>query len=538
MELTAREWVDILAGDYPLSKECVIFTTKFRKSIPIRKDVARAFLAGYDGVQCKAGDEITLVSGGDNGTKLVLPDWAIKQLALKPGNTVCITEHGTALTLKKLTLTQWETEIPGFMVMDTFTDRVVDRVYTNTPAVDEIKTADLQAWLALMGTFKYDPLAPFKDMPGPLGLLARKTLLGESTEKDHDLAARYRQEIAGNQKEDGSWDGDVMKTAAMLIRLLELDMSADAPMVKKATAWLLALPEPVGLPGMFMFSEKLVERFNAWKSKPGAKGRPHRRESKGELQAFLDNVDFVINYANDPCELRLTWTSALVLESLLRVGLQENPRVVVALNTLFKLSGYGGWCGCGYLDARWQVDQAEAPVDFNDFVVPQENIQHHVDWFPTPKDILNLTCGGEYHALDMGERRALLVKSWHSTGLCSMVMYRALSYHPAFAGSTLQAYGALRIGFCQSAYGTWGHTIFASSMLSFLGRLSHPLAAFLALRSVPMLIRNQEPDGLWQEQPIDSGGNPCPVPSKAESSYIILRALKALGLLELLLPKQ
>ena len=33
MELTAQAWVDLLAGDYPLSNECVIFTTKFRKSI-------------------------------------------------------------------------------------------------------------------------------------------------------------------------------------------------------------------------------------------------------------------------------------------------------------------------------------------------------------------------------------------------------------------------------------------------------------------------------------------------------------------------
>lgn len=537
MELTTREWVDMLAGDYPMSKECVIFTTKYRKNMPIRKDIMRVFCAGFKGVQCKAGSEITLVSGGDSGTKLVLPDWVSEQLALKPGDTVCITKHETALTLKKLMLTQWKTEIPGFVLVDKFSDHVVERIYTNRPAVDEIKTADLQAWLALMGTFTYDPLEPFKSMPGPLGLLARITLLGESSAEDRTLAARYRQEIADNQQEDGSWDGDVMKTAAVLIQLLELDMPVDDPLVKKAVAWLLALPEPEGLPGLFMFSEKLAERFNTWKSKPGAKGRPHRRESKGELQAFLDNVDFVINYANDPCELRLTWTSALILEALFRVGLHENPRVIVALNTLFKLSGQGGWCGCSYLDANWQVDRSDAPVDFNDFVVPQENTQHHVDWFPTSKDIENLACGGQYSALDMGERRALLVKSWHSTGLCSMVMYRALSHHPAFAGSALQAYGALRTGYCQSSYGTWGRTVFTSSMLGFLGRLSLPLAAFMVLRSVPMLIRTQEPDGMWQEQPLDTDGKLYPVPSKAESSYMILRALKALGFLEPLLPK-
>ena len=381
---------------------------KIPQGIRIRKDIAQTFFAGFKGVQCKSGDEITLVPGGDNRARLVLPDWVIEQLALKSGDTVCITRHGKALTLKKLALTQWETDIPGFIVMDTFSDRNVERGYTNHSAVDAIQPDDLKAWLALMGTFRIDPLAPFRSMPGPLGFIARKSLLGESTAEDHALSAHYRQEIAQSQQADGSWDEDVMKTAVMAIRLLEFNMLVKDPVIQKAVTWLLALPEPEGLPGLFMFSQNLVERFNAWKSKPGAKGRPHRRESKGELQAFLDNVDFAINYANDPCELRLTWTSALVLEALFRAGLQENPRVVVALNTLFRLSGHGGWCGCGYLDANWHVDRVDAPVDFNDYKVPQENTRYHVDWFPTTEDIKSMACGGEYQALDLGNRRALL----------------------------------------------------------------------------------------------------------------------------------
>jgi hypothetical protein len=73
-------------------------------------------------------------------------------------------------------------------------------------------------------------------------------------------------------------------------------------------------------------------------------------------------------------------------------------------------------------------------------------------------------------------------------------------------------------------------------MLSFLACLGNPLATFLALRSVPLLIRTQDVDGMWQEQPIQCEGKVPPVPSKEESSFMILRALKALELLELLLP--
>ncbi len=234
MELTAQAWVHLLAGDYPISKECVIFTTKFRKSIRIRKDIAQAFFAGFKGVQCKTGEEVTLVPGGDNGTRLVLPDWVIEQLALKSGDTVCITRHGKALTLKKLTLTQWETDIPGFIVVDTFSDHNVERGYTNHSAIDAIQPDDLKAWLALMGTFRVDPLAAFKSMPGPLGFMARKSLLGESTAEDQALSAHYWQEIAQSQQADGSWDGDVMKTASMTIRLLEFNMPVKDPVIQNA----------------------------------------------------------------------------------------------------------------------------------------------------------------------------------------------------------------------------------------------------------------------------------------------------------------
>jgi hypothetical protein len=117
-----------------------------------------------------------------------------------------------------------------------------------------------------------------------------------------------------------------------------------------------------------------------------------------------------------------------------------------------------------------------------------------------------------------------------------MVMYRALSNHPAFAGSTLAAYGALRVGYCQSVYGTWGNQVFISSMLGFLACLANPLAKFLALRSIPLLIRTQDADGMWHEQSIQSEGRVPPIPSREESTFMILRALKTLGLLEALLP--
>jgi len=239
----------------------------------------------------------------------------------------------------------------------------------------------------------------------------------------------------------------------------------------------------------------------------------------------------------DACELRLTWTTALVLEALLRCDLHRAPRVVRALNTLFALSGDGsGWCGCGYLDAQVDVSLSTAPVDLNRFAIPSDDVPHAIDWFPEPSDILRPAYDGAYRWLQVDDRRALRVKSWHNTGLCTMVMNRALSHHPDYAGSTLEAIAALRLAYCQSAYGTWGETVYSSSMLGFLARSTHPLAAFLVLRSVPHLIRAQRPDGLWQEAALPHSDRAFPPPTAEESTFMLLSALQRFGFLEPLLP--
>jgi hypothetical protein len=533
MAFDVGEWIELLSGDYAPSGERVVYVARFRKAMRIRKDVWENLR--LSGLGARSGSEVELVAAGDGGPKFTVPDWAIDQLSLGTADWVCITERDGRLYLKRLELVERTTQIPGRIVLDTFEDCVVIRTYSSCSDLESIRLEDLGQWLARMGRLCHDPLAPFEQMDCWLGLVARKMLVGGFSDKDLEAAQICRQEIADAQQANGSWQDGVLRTAANLIRLLELDATKQEPAVEKAARWLLDLPEPTGLPGLFMLSEKLVRRFNEWKTKPGVKGRPHRRESKGDLQDFVGAVDYAINYALDACELRLTWTSALVLEALLRCGLHDEPRVVRAINTLFALSGHGGWCGCGYLDAKVDIPSAQEPVDWG-FPVPRQNSPHHIDWFPEEKDIVQPVYDGHHQALAISPRKALLVKSWHNTGLCTMVMHRALSYHPQYAGSTLEMMDALRLAYVQSAYGTWGDMVHASSMLGFLSRLTHPLAAFLVLRSVPWLIREQGADGLWQEKAIAHDGKGCPPPAKEESSFLILRALKQFEFLDALRP--
>jgi hypothetical protein len=518
----------------------VVYTAPYRKTLRIRKEAWRQCFDAFEGVTLRPGDEIVLAPAEEGGSRIPLPAWAIEQLDLGSGDNVCITQRDGRFALKKLALVQEATPVPGCTVIDTFADRLVTRSYGHHPDLDDIQLSTLQGWLSGMGRLRYDPLPPFEEMAGHLGLLARKGFLGGWTAADREAARALSAQIAAAQDPEGSWEGDVLLTAANLIRLRQLELSPDAPASAEAAEWLLARPEPAGLPGLYLVSDELTERFNAWKCRPGAKGRPHRRESKGEFARFVDGVGYPINYAMDACELRLTWTTALVLEALLRCGLHQAPRVVRALNTLFALSGDGGggWCGCGYLDAQVDVPVSAAPVDLNRFTVPSSNVPHAIDWFLEPNDILRPTYDGGHRWLQVDERRALRVKSWHNTGLCTMVMNRALSHHPGYAGSTLEEIGTLRLAYCQSAYGTWGETVYLSSMLGFLARSTHLLAAFLVLRSVPRLIRAQRPDGLWHEAPLAHSDKAFPPLTAEGSTFMILSALQRFGFLELLLPGQ
>ena len=206
-----------------------------------------------------------------------------------------------------------------------------------------------------------------------------------------------------------------------------------------------------------------------------------------------------------------------------------------AINTLFSLGKGGGWCGCGYLDARVDVPESSARIDFNGpFPLPEENVPYSMDWFMDERDIAGIVYDPEYEGLEIGGGHALLAKSFHNTGLCRMVVNRALSYHPAYRGSSLETIAALQCAFCQSAYGTWGE-VHLSSMFGFMERFRHPLCGFLMLRSVPLLIRTQRADGFWEEGPLSDEPDPgFPPPMKQESTFMILRALKTFGFLEAL----
>ncbi|KPK62897.1 MAG: hypothetical protein AMK73_05580 [Planctomycetes bacterium SM23_32] len=286
-----------------------------------------------------------------------------------------------------------------------------------------------------------------------------------------------------------------------------------------------------------MLTPKLAERFSAWKARQprGGSARPHRSTTDREARQYLAHRDPLSSIAAVPCELRLTWASGIALEALLRWGRHEDPRAVRAINTLLAMSGGHGWCGCGYFDtrARNYVEDCGEPVDLSRFPVWSANREHGLDWFAGPDDVARFVCDGERRsAISVGRGGALLVRHYYSTGECAMVVRRALTFHPTFPGSTEEVNTALACTWYQSEDGTWGESCL-STMFCILARVTCPLAAFLVLRSVPLLIREQQADGLWQESAVGNSVSP----PRGASSLIILRTLKKMGFLDALVPQ-
>ena len=122
----------------------------------------------------------------------------------------------------------------------------------------------------------------------------------------------------------------------------------------------------------------------------------------------------------------------------------------------------------------------------------------------------------------------LLVKNRLSSpsSNCTTVIQSALARHPGYRGTELEHLAAYEMSGMQNPNGDWpSHRI--SGMLHFLSLNKHPLATFLAYRSLPGFIRVQKEDGLW----FSHDGQ------ESVDDILALSALKRMGILDKLRPK-
>lgn len=543
-KFSVRDWVELASRRRTQSKEKVVFGTRFGKVLRIGRQTWDRWFGRLGGVGFKKGEEIEVVSGAA-GQSVQIPQWVREHLAPEKGDALCITARGQKYYLKKLRLTEKPSDVPGCVVIDRFSASCVDRTSWRNTDPSEISPALLRELLEAVGRFRRDPTTPFEAMDGLTGALARKEFFGRSSHSDRALLAGKRQAICAQQRPSGSWDDSAVATGYALIRLLELGATHRNAAVKRGVAWLLSCSEPVDRPGLFMFSEDLVQRYN--RSRARTPGRvPHRFRQGGspELSVFLANAD-LHGPPSGWCGTKMVPSTGVALMALLRWGCADQPRVIRAIHTLRQVP----WCegGIGSLPEA-PVEDAVGRIDFSgDWrELSDESGKTDERWHTTRNNILSLAVGDGSDCVSIGGGRAMWVKRGIVLGTCGELVYRAMSYHPGWPGSEMERASALRVVVRQSWDGAWTGS-FPSFALSTLERHRCAFGAFALLRSVPKLIRDQRADGLWSEpddvEPIAPWyrdllpGGFIPALCPETSSFLILRALKRFGFLEALMPR-
>ncbi len=545
LTLTARRWAELLSRDRQLSRERVLLCLHSTVRVAVRQEVWRRYFRDFGGIGFKRGLEIQLVPRSSGGPCVQVPEWVSSQLQPSRGDSLCITQRGDDFFLKKLQLVSESSDVPGCTVMDSFTRRTVTRHCALNADLEQINQKRLATLSASLGSFPRDPVKPLVKAEEQIGLLARRELLGRWNQSDQTLARRYRQEALCDQQPDGSWADSSAITALRLIRLLNLGANRRTPGVIEAANWLLESTEPAGFPGMFMFDEETVQRFNQWRASHSGSDRTEPKPTPTQVEAFLESVD-LLGVSNSFCELKLTWTTAAVTEALLRLGFAEHPRVIRAIHTQLALRRGGRWCGCGNYQASRGVRTTEGPLDFNHFPVslarPKRNRVNTTDWPTKGKDALGMDCTDRYESRAAGSERAVVFRLPSlGSGDCTFAVHRGLAWHPDYPGSSLETLAALEWEYRQGWDGSWtGNS--PSFVFNCLSLLTCPLAGFVVLRSVPLLIRTQDPQGFWSEGPdmAHQGwarSRPrLPCPSAETTTLAICRALRRFGFLDKLRP--
>ena len=524
--LTAQRWVEILSEAHPCAREEVVAVCKLRK--PYVLQVSKAALKGtfgkHDGIRLTPRRAGIFVSVDGDKRRFELPQRVVRRLALTPGCHVSVTrrrETGECV-LKRLDIQSGESDVPGSVLVDSFSQHAVTRTQYAQTDLSAIDVAMLRDLVARMGQFRYDPLTPLLDSEGRLGLLARHLIGREAAARDREHIEQSCADILSDQDANGGWGDDLVTTASSLIRLSEMGGTIAKPAIARAADWLLSSPQTVGLPGLFAATLTIAKDFNRLKPRGDARRMIYEKMRRaGKFQPVRDAFHLNSDVFPGVCELAVTSASAVVLQALLMLGLSDHRRVKKSVNTFLSL-WHGRWCGCGYFSPDRTVSASMKQPDFQTRFV----LDNWRSWLrDSAADWLGDTKRSQMTAprspcWQVGEHEVLVEHPLNCGDYCTFGVHQALSWHPGYERSNLETMAALEYSRRQTSLGRWGPS--RSIVLENLARLSHPLAAFLVARTIPQLIRDQEASGFW--------------PEGAADSLRILEALDHFGFLASLIP--
>ena len=469
------------------------------------------------------GDELVV----DEKNRIHLPKAALTRLGIAERSLVGLVQRDSALAIKRVEINEREGECARLYDRET-TDKIERWAETNPmPDVLLPRVKALYRGLALRHNVR-----GFLQGRQTLEAWQARGMLDISEAGDEALQERLIGERLEKQGKDGSWAGRATIAARNLRELADLGMTTDDISIRRAVDWLMDRAQSAYNPGMWFATDELVqEQSEVIKRREAHTGR-------GPRERFNQRKALEVNLVKDgddlvawPCGPRITWTTALILEALLKLGCERADRVQTALQTLTTIRwcdnaqqhglSRGGERGCA---EPYSMDEIEAMEQayiqryrYGGIRSPKElrtADTSHVPFY-LPRVAHNQAAGADEYPLRMPG----------AGGGCEVITARALSLTTDHKLRRLaQAHLWEYVGEQRAADGSfagYSDKTFADPQALFmqlLARYDHPAAKVGLWRSLPWIVDHQNEDGSWGQGVL-----------KDVSTLSILEALLSLG---------
>jgi len=448
------------------------------------------------------GEEIPLMKGN----RIRLPDKVLERLGVAGGGLVGLVQRENAAAIKKVEIVEKEGEIAR--LHDLETPLKIVRVAETNPMPEKILPKLTQQHKDFK--LNYD-IREFPKGRQTLEAWKIRRILGISEASDEELRKNLVSERLDRQREDGSWEGRVTITARNLAELADLGMTKNDLEIQRAVKWLVERPQSPYNPGMFLAFDELVKEQQEVvekrrKQKRGA--RPRFNQRRGLEIGLVRAGDSLISWA---CGPRITWTTALVLEALLKLGYEDAERVQAALRML----SMSRWCGNAQqhgLSGTGEIKRKEPYSNEEIEKITEESIQlfrygeirgteeieradmAHIPFYLRRTKHIPRASADEYE-LGLPE----------VGGGCPVIMARALSQVKdekirRLSEAHLWETAGWQHSQDASYSGKYAKRYFKSPQAAFLQIFAGydlPVSRVAIMRMIPWIVKNQNKDGSW-----------------------------------------
>jgi len=420
-----------------------------------------------------------------------------------------------------------------------------------------------------------DPVAPLAQGDDWIAWKARRELLEQPDPGDDALRQRLEDRLFADQSADGSWQGHVVQTAYGMLHALSLDVPPDDGRIRQAADWLLARPEPLGRPGMWMLDEARLAKWDA--RQRGEEETQwlefmvtHYTEADHDLfraQVSQQLIPSCTRNHHAGCDTMLH-PSATAAMALCGCGYAEHPRMRAYANSMYQLSAmFGYFCACwGILGKEKRVEDIRDRLPDFDRRVDERPVALAAVPYGHGRDAEDLCALGRLprypgvHRPDLSDTNGwtpyisratghddcvALDGSYWQNADCWAKPNRALAQFPGWSGSVAELFALFQCHLYQTCLGEWnqGYPSGIFRQITEITRAtraapdggSRPLVCFAAsrlLRTVPWLRHHQKGDGLWDFSDLPSHSQDGRSPSPRLGSYHVCAALKDFGLLQ------